>query len=164
MLGCSSPFTCIRGSWGLSPCYIPCRFAWSEAFICICSCRPSVTTTACASRPVSERQQLKGKVVFVHLCQMQSKTHFHPHSRSPHPKHPIAGLFSCFTYHSNVSSVQCWLHKVYFMSCKECILTLAYTYCSPDLAWLAFKFGLGEGGEIKMYYPAEKISNDCDCL
>lgn len=63
---------------GLSPCYIPCRLAWSEAFICICSCWPSVTTTACASRPVSERQQLKGKVVFVRSCQMQSKTHFRP--------------------------------------------------------------------------------------
>lgn len=75
-LGCVC--TSIRGSWDLSPCYIPCRLAWSEAFICICSCRPSVTTTACESRPVNERQQLKGKVVFVHSCQIQSKTHFCP--------------------------------------------------------------------------------------
>lgn len=80
----SCPRTSIRGSWGFSSCYIPCRRAGSEAFICICSCRPSVTTTACESRPVSERQQLKAKVVFVHSCQMQSKTHFQSLLCSPH--------------------------------------------------------------------------------
>lgn len=65
--------TSIRGSWGLSPCYIPCRSVWSEAFICICSCRPSVTTTACESRPVKECQQLKGMVVFVRSFRYNQK-------------------------------------------------------------------------------------------
>lgn len=66
----------IRGSWGLSRRFIPCRFAWSDAFIGICSCRPSITTTACERRPVSERLQLKAKVVFVRSCQTQSETGF----------------------------------------------------------------------------------------
>lgn len=137
MLGCSSPFTCIRGSWGLSPCYIPCRFAWSEAFICICSCRPSVTTTACASRPVSERQQLKGKVVFVHLCQMQSKTHFHPHSRSPHPPNTLL-LVSSLASHITAMSPQFNASSAKHISCpvKSAfwhLLTLTVAQTWPDL-------------------------------
>ena len=88
-----------RGSWGLSPCYIPCRLSWSEAFICICSCRPSVTTTVFESGLVSEHQQLKVKVVFVHLCQMQSKTNlhtppFHISPAVPPPRSPPLLLIS----------------------------------------------------------------------
>lgn len=89
VLVCFCPCSSIRGSWGLSPCYILCHLAWSEAFICICSCWPSVTTTACESRPVSERQQLKGKVVFVRSCQMQSKlTFLLPSAFHSHPLYP----------------------------------------------------------------------------
>lgn len=102
----------IRGSWGLSRCFIRCRLAWSDAFIGICSCRPSITTTACERRPVSERLQLKAKVVFVRWCQMQSKTGFALSSALP-PSKPLS-LVLCL-YHSNVSSLHWQFHATYFM-------------------------------------------------
>lgn len=57
---CAYVWVSTNGSCELSPWYIPCLFCWKEAFICICSCRPSVAGTACQSRPVRERWHLKG--------------------------------------------------------------------------------------------------------
>lgn len=160
----SCPRTSIRGSWGSSSSYIPCRRVGSEAFICICSCRPSVTTTACESRPVSERQQLKAKVVFVHSCQMQSKTHFQSLLCSPHLQPTPPSLVAQIT-----AAPHHIFHVIYSIECFCWNLLLARhgfktgAFSEHLFFWFVFQSGLG-GMEKKIHRPAKTTSNGFSSL